>query len=88
MEDGLAGARALELEEAVGAGDEDAPVPEATRGLAARSRRDDRAEERHAVDGDHGGSDLVTDEVDGSLVAGAQDAVERVGVGRRGQLRG
>ena len=61
---------------------QDAPVPEPARGLALGGRADDRAEERDAVDGHHGRADLVTDQVDGALVAGPQGLVVRVG--RRG----
>src|ERR1035441_4973098 len=64
VEDRVAGAGALQLEEPVDAGDQQDAVPQLGRGLAARDRGHHRAEDGHAVDRDDGGADVVADPVD------------------------
>src|SRR5699024_12654488 len=80
VEDGTAGAAALDLEEAVGAGDEDAAVEEAAGLLPLRCRGDDGAEEGDVTHGDHRGAHVVADEDDRPRVALPQEVVVLVGV--------
>src|SRR5512132_3024426 len=87
VEDRADGARPLQLVEPLGAGDEDAAVPEPPGGLALRGGRHDGTEEGRPLEGDDRRADLVADEVDRPLVAGPQDVVALVarrGVGELG----
>src|SRR6476661_11220314 len=86
VEDGADGAAALELEEAGGAGHEDATVPQPRRRLALGGRAHHGPEERHALDRDDRRAHVVADEVDAPLVAGPQAVVVFVGVGVLGEL--
>ena len=77
---------ALQLEKAIGAGDEHDAVPELAGGFALGRRSHDRAEERHAVDRNDGGSDFLTHEIDANLVGSADCVVEFGRLGRLSEL--
>ncbi|AFP41023.1 hypothetical protein MSMEI_4571 [Mycolicibacterium smegmatis MC2 155] len=66
----------------------DGGVPQLAGLLAARDARQDRAEERDAVDVDGGGADVVTDGVHAGVVAATQRLVVLVGGGGLRQLGG
>jgi two-component system OmpR family sensor kinase len=85
VEDRLTGPGPLELEEALGARDQQHPVPELGRGLALGRRGDHRAEERHAAGGDHRGADVHAHLVHALVVRLRERLVVRVGLGRVGQ---
>src|SRR6478735_489874 len=88
VEDGADGAGALQLEEAGRARDEETTVPEPAGRVTLRGGGDDGAEERHAVDGDDRGADLVADEADAPLVAGPQLLVDVGQGGEAGEVLG
>src|SRR5919112_5389897 len=68
-------AAALELVEARRARDQHDAVPELAGVLALGCRRDERTEERHALDRDDRRADLLADEVDPLVVGGPQGLV-------------
>src|SRR5690606_30988840 len=72
VEDRALRARALELEEARRARDQDAPVPQPPGGLALRRGRHHGAEERRPAERDDGRPDVLADAADALGVRRAQ----------------
>src|SRR6516162_9215270 len=68
VEDRSPGPAALQLEEAVGAGDQQDAVPELPGRLAARDGRHHRPEDRRAIHRDHRGADALPDQVHARVV--------------------
>src|SRR5262249_15411472 len=76
----------LQLEESVGAGDQQHAIPQPAARLAARNRRNHRAEDGRSVDRDDGGAHVVADPLDPVLVRRAQRVVILAGIRRRRQV--
>src|SRR5665647_2002885 len=87
-EDRSDGASAFDLEESWGGADEERAVPEPAGVLTSRSRRHYGPEEGDAPHRDYGRAHVVTHQVHGALMAGAQLDVHVGAVGEPEQVRG
>src|ERR1700722_3947397 len=88
VDPGRLGAGALELPEVRIGRERHRGVPQLAGLLAARNLREHRTEERHAVDVDGRGADVVADGVHALVVALAQGLVVLVAGRRLGQFGG